>query len=509
MKIYSLKSYQQALDEAGLLTDYRIADDNYDAVEHITYNSKDIRPLTLFVCKGAAFRKDYLDEAIAAGCCCYVSETKYVTADHVSFLIVSNVRKAMALIANMFFDNAWEKLRLIGITGTKGKSTTAYYIKYILDEYLQTVGEKPSAIVSSIDVYDGRELEEAHLTTPEAFELHRHFDNAVQSGIRYLEMEVSSQALKYDRVEGITFDAGVFLNISEDHISPVEHSDFEDYFSAKLKLFGQSKLAVVNLNSDYRDRILEAAKASPALITFGLYEEADVCGYDVKKEGGEIHFKVRTADFDEEFALTMPGLFNVENALAAIAVCRHYGIPVEQIRTGLYKARSKGRMEIFENDDSSIIAIVDYAHNKLSFEKLYESVREEYAGRRIITVFGCPGGKAYNRREELAELAGRYSDRVYLTMEDPGPEEVGEISRAIQKNLNNPDCESFLIDDRGEAIRAAILDAPSGSIVLITGKGSETRQKIGSAYVPCKPDAYFAKQALEAAGETILEKQIN
>jgi len=504
MKIYSLRSYFELLDEAGLLTDYKITDGTA-AVEFVTYDSKRARPGTLFVCKGAAFREEYLTEAIGKSAVCYLSEKKYDAAVS-DFLLVSDVRAAMALLADFFYDKAYEKLRLTGITGTKGKSTTAYYIKYILDEYLQSIHEKPSGIISSIDVYDGIVFKESHLTTPEALELHEHFDNAVRSGLQYMTMEVSSQALKYDRVDGVRFDAGVFLNISEDHISPVEHSDFEDYFSSKLKLFSQCSFAAINLGTDHRDRVLKAARACPEIVTFGIYEDADICGYDVRKEGDEIRFRVRTAEFDEEFLLTMPGLFNVENALAAIAVCRHYGIPLEAMQAGLAKARSKGRMEIFSNSDSSVIAIVDYAHNKLSFEKLYQSITEEYPGRSIITVFGCPGGKAYNRRVELALLAGKYSSKVYLTMEDPGKEPVDKISREIRSNIGNPACECFLIEDRGEAIMQAIFDAEPGSILLVTGKGDETRQKIGSEYVPCQPDTYFVEKALASADRTLLRQ---
>ncbi len=496
MKVYSIPSYAEMLAEANLLVDSHI-EDRTIGIEHITYNSKEATSLTLFACKGAAFVPKYLDEAIENGIPCYMSEIRYETKQPVSYLIVSDVRKAMALIADAFYDKAYEKINLIGITGTKGKSTTAYYIKYILDEYLQMKGAKPSGIVSSIDTFDGKINKESHLTTPEAFELHEHFDNAVQNGLEFFEMEVSSQALKYDRVLGVTFDVGVFLNISEDHISPVEHSDLEDYLSAKLKLFSQSKLAVVNLNSDFSERVLEAATASENIITFGLDERAGFYGYNIIKKDHEIHFHVKTATFDEEFILTMPGLFNVENALAAIAVCCHFEIPLDIIKAGLKKARSSGRMEIYSTPDQSVIAIVDYAHNKLSFEKLYQSTLEEYKGRQIITVFGCPGGKAYNRRVELGDLSGKYSDKVYLTAEDPAYEKVREISNDIEKHVTVHPCQCFKIDDRGEAIKAAILNAEPNSIILITGKGNETRQKIGSEYVPCLTDADYAKMYLE------------
>ena len=495
MKVYSLRSYMQALDEAGLLADYKIINDTL-AVEHITYHSKDTRQYTLFACKGAAFRKEYLDEAVDNHIACYVSEQAYDTNVPVSYLIVKDIRSAMALIADMFFDRAYQKLTLIGITGTKGKSTTAFYIKYILDEYLQSTGEKPSALVSSIDIYDGRIMKPAVLTTPEAFELHQHFDNAVQSGIRFFEMEVSSQALKYKRVEGVEFDTGVFLNISEDHISPNEHSSFEDYFSSKLKLFSQCRRAVVNLNTDCRERVLDAAQKSRSIVTFGCYEEADICGYDIAKVGDEIHFKVKCSQFDSEFVLTMPGLFNVENALAAIAVCLGYGIPLNDIKNGLRKARSRGRMEIFKSRKGSKTVIVDFAHNKLSFEKLYQSVGEEYPGRQIVTVFGCPGDRAFNRRKELGELAGQFSDRVYLTADDPGSEEVSDISREIEKYVGTEkDC--YLVEDRIEAIRSAILNASENSVILIVGKGSEAYQKIGSQYIPYKPDSYWAQHFLK------------
>ncbi len=496
MNIYSINSYVEALDEAKLLISSKIVNDTL-AIENITYNSKETKPYTLFACKGLAFKKEYLDDAVDNSIACYLSEKIYDTNVPVSYIIVSDIRKAMAVVADMFSDSAYNKLNLVGITGTKGKSTTAYYIKYIIDEYMQSLSQKPCGIISSIDTYDGKIMEESHLTTPEAFELHKHFDNAYASGLEYFVMEVSSQALKYDRVLGVDFNIGVFLNISEDHISPLEHSDFDDYFGSKLKLFKQTKTAIVNLDSDHPNILLDSAKASQRVVTFGKNKSADVYGYDIKKVDHETHFMVRTAEFDEEFVLTMPGLFNVENALAAIAVAIEYSIPIAIIKQGLFKARSSGRMEIFTSEDNSVVVIVDYAHNKLSFEKLYKSTLEEYKGRTIITVFGCPGGKAYNRRVELGELAGKYSDKIYLTMEDPGYEKVSDISLDIKQHILKHPCECHIIDDRGDAIKSAILDASPNSIVLITGKGNETRQKIGSKYVPCKTDIEFTQTYLK------------
>lgn len=495
MEFYNLKKYLDELQKHNLVSDFSIETDIKN-IEYLSYNSNDIQSNSLFICKGSAFKQKYLDDAVATGnVTAYIAEKNY-NLDSVSYIIVNDIRKAMPIIADIFYNQAWKKLNLTGITGTKGKSTTAYYIKYILDEYLAESGKNESAIISSIDTYDGKVKFESHLTTPEALDLHKHFNNAVSSDTQYLTMEVSSQALKYDRVNGIVFDIGIFLNISEDHISPLEHSDFEDYFNSKLKLFKQCSTAIVNLDSD--SRAYEAAKSCKNIITFSTDDSrADVYGYDIKKSNQDILFKVKTDRFDTQFKLTMPGLFNVENALAAIATAYVYNIDQSYIYKGLEKARSSGRMEMYSNKDSSIIVIVDYAHNKLSFEKLFSSVVEEYPGRQIISVFGCPGLKALVRRKDLGTIAGKYSKKVYLVAEDPGYEPVIDISKDIAQYVEAQGCEYVMIEDRGEAIRDSILTANPNSIILITGKGNETRQKYGSEYIPCVSDVEYTKKYLK------------
>lgn len=504
MKFYSIQYYAGLLKEQGLLTKSKIITPD-QKIENITYDSKETTDLTLFACKGVAFKKDYLDQAINNNIVCYLSEIEYETPE-INVLIVNDIRKAMAIVADVFYNKAYEKLKLIGITGTKGKSTTAYYVKYILDEYLSSIEEKPCGILSSIDKYDGVIFEESTLTTPESFVLHKHFHNAVKSGLKYFVMEVSSQALKYDRVTGVTFDVTAFLNISEDHISPVEHSDFDDYFSSKLKLFSMSKNTIINLDIDYSSEVQSKSKDCPNVIGFTLNSDNNnsfnkLTSCNVRKENNLTCFDVTSTEFDnlkttQEFALSMPGLFNVENALTAIGITSLLDIPLNFIKKGLLKARSKGRMELFSNNDNSIIAIVDYAHNKLSFEKLYQSTIEEYKNWEIITVFGCPGGKAYNRREELGLLAGQYSSKVYLTNEDCGYDDVEEINKEISKFIlkSNKNCEIHSIYERGDAIQSAIKNASSKTVILITGKGAETRQKIKSEYVPCRSDIDYVQE---------------
>jgi UDP-N-acetylmuramoyl-L-alanyl-D-glutamate--2,6-diaminopimelate ligase len=353
-------------------------------------------------------------------------------------------------------------------------------------------------VLSGIDNFDGVVEEESHLTTPETFELYRHFQNAAGSGIECLSMEVSSQALKYDRTYGIVFDVACFLNIGEDHISDIEHSDFEDYFSSKLTIFGQCASACVNVGTEGLDRVLKAAEGSPKCVTFGISEAAaaaDICGYDIRPSGDGIDFRVRGCGLDGEYAISMTGLFNVENALAAISAAYCIGVPVNHIKAGLKRAKASGRMEVFKTGDGKTI-IVDYAHNKLSFETLFKSVKAEYPGQKISIVFGCPGKKAVGRRRELGIVAGSNADMVFVTEEDAGEESVMAISEEIAGHVASCGCECRIIPDREEAIRQAVESAPPGSVVLITGKGRETRQKRGREYIDTPSDVDYVEKLL-------------
>ncbi len=496
-KLHSITEYTELLKKHGLLISVSAETDAM--VEYISYNSQDIRSNTFFVCKGAHFSKQYLYDAIEKGSIAYISEEEYELPENqnATAVIVSDIRLAMGYMANLFYNNIWDRLHLTGITGTKGKSSTAYFVKYILDDYLDACGMQESAIISGIDNYDGIINEESHLTTPETFDLHRHFANAVQSNIEYLTMEVSSQALKYDRTLGVEYEIGCFLNIGEDHISGIEHPDFDDYFHSKLKLFSQCQTAVVNLNTDYGNEVMTAAQNAPSVVTFGIDRaDADFYGYDVTTEPGGISFKVKCDDFTEEFKLSMKGLFNADNALAAIAIAYTLKVPVEYIRSGLKKARVSGRMEVYADTVSNLDVIVDYAHNKMSFETLFQSIKKEYPGRKISIVFGCPGKKALGRRKELGEIAGRYSDHVYITEEDAGEEPVDKICKEIAQHVREQHCSYDIIEDRREAIRQAIEKAGKNAVVLITGKGRETRQKRGTQYIDTPSDVDYVNEFL-------------
>lgn len=503
----TLQAYISALRSKGILADgeaSKVASGEIEsrAVKYISYDSQDVRPDTLFVCKGKAFKPEYLEAAIAGGAFAYVSEIDYndsLSENTSSFcVLVSDIRKAMTCIADLYYDSPQKKLTLVGITGTKGKSTTTYYTKAVIDEYLKKIGKPESAILSGIDNYDGVIREESHLTTPETFSLYEHFYNAATSGIEFLSMEVSSQALKYHRTLDIQYNIGCFLNLGQDHISEAEHQDFEDYKEAKLKLMEQCHTACINMDDPQGQVFLDRAKKHcQKVITFGRSEGVDVRGYNIKGGPEGVKFKAKSTNFDKEFSLSMGGLFNVTNALATIAMTTALGISPDCIYDGLKDAKVSGRMEVYHCPRKNFTVIVDYAHNKMSFEALFKSTMEEYPGKNMTIVFGCPGKKAFARRQELGELAGQYCSSVFITEEDAGEEPLSQISLEIAEHVKKYPCSCEIIDDRGLAIRKALEQADENTVVLLTGKGRETRQKRGRLYVDTPSDVEYVEAFLK------------
>ncbi len=496
MKKHLLSEYIEALSQKGLLVDSEVdASTAAREIACLTYDTRELTSDALFVCKGIHFKPEYAAMAVQGGAAALVSERRYDGAS--PFIIVTDVRDAMACLAPIFYNDAPSKVTSVGITGTKGKSTTAYYLRAIINEYMASEGRPECAVISSIDTYDGVERFESHLTTPEIFDLYRHFDNAAKSGIEHLVMEVSSQALKYGRTAGVKFDVACFMNIGTDHISPVEHADFEDYFSSKLKIFDNCKTACINTDSDFADRILSYADGKCRVVTFGSDPADTVYCEKIEKRGDAIYFKVRTPEFEDELHITMPGIFNVSNALAAIAMSYVLGIPPKHVKSALTTARAGGRMQIYKSRDEKVVALVDYAHNKMSFEALFSSVKVEFPGKSIIAVFGCPGGKAYLRRHDLAVAADADCDYIILTEEDSGEEPFDNIAKDIASNIER--CDYSIIENRGDAIEKAVngLDFPE-KVILITGKGEETRQKRGTLYIDCPSDVEYTLRSLEA-----------
>lgn len=493
-----LYEYVELLRGEGLLEDEPSRDLQFVPVQQLTFDSRQAGPGTLFVCKGEAFKPEYLAKAFDAGAFCYVSEARYEGGRPA--VLVNDIRRAMALMAELFYGTEERSFKLIGLTGTKGKSTTLYFIKNVLYTWYAKEGKRVG-FLSTIDSYDGVQEFESHLTTPEAFTLHEHFWHAEEAGLPAFVMEVSSQGLKYDRTYGVEFDAGAFLNYGIDHVGKGEHTDEEDYISSKLRFFDQCKNVFLNLDTDRLDRIYGAAKEAGCLIhTYSAKGncDADFRAENVRRENGCTVFTLKNQEGETvyDFALSIPGSFNVENAMAAILLCRWLGVPHDVIAEGLKDARAKGRMEVFENKKREVVVISDYAHNILSFEKLYEAVKEDYPGWRVEGLFGCPGGKGLSRREELPRAVSKYADFVWVTEEDPGLDDVSAICRTLSENLAKHGCPCRIVEDRTEAIETAIREAAPKTVIVMTGKGREEYMHRGNAYEPITSDSALAEKFL-------------
>ena len=498
------------LSKNNLLIEHNITNQKLnEEIEFISHDSRDIIKNTLFFCKGFHFKEEYVIDALKKGAVCYCSENKFDLKDfECGYIIVSNILRTIALIAPLYYNYVYKNLELTGVTGTKGKTTTTHFIKNILDEFTKS----KTGISSNIEKYTGKRSEEAHLNTPEPCDLQLYFYEAYKSDIKYFTMEISSQAYKRDRVYGIKFDNGIFLNIAEDHISPAEHENFDDYLNCKLEFLRNCSNVVINRETDCFEQVFKAAQSSETLQRITLYGSEkikDKCDYyytDIKRTGNLLRFRAKSDkyNYSQEFYIKIPGLFNIENAMAAIIMCKTLKIEIddESIRRGLALTSVPGHMDILDNGD--ITVIVDYAHNLLSFTKLYESIELDYAGRKIISVGGSPGEKAFKRRKDFADVVGKKSDYIYLTAEDPQFEDVVKICEEMAGYMT--DAKYEIIPDRGEAVKKAINEANSGDVIIVLGKGAEEYQKINGS-----PEFYESdyKIAMKTLAERDSEKYKN
>ena len=501
----SIKQAVELLEQDGLLVGYDCPPQLLEhRFSHLSYSSADVTPDTFFICKGATFKEEYLRDAIAKGAGVYLAQSLYEGVD-CPHILVSDIRKAMSLVSIAFYQKAYRNFRVVGLTGTKGKTTTTYFMKNILDAFCrrnpQLCAAQKSAVLSTVEVDTGIEHHEAHLTTPESPDLQRYFAQTRDSGLPFLTMEVSSQAYKLSRVYGMDFDIGMFLNIGEDHIGPLEHTDFEDYFSCKLQLMEHCRTAIINREMDHAQRVLKHARAhAQRVLTFGKLETADLddddCWIlrDIQKEEQGFTFTTSHGLEQDSWRIRMAGRFNVENALAAILAAKALGVDDQSIREGLLQNEVQGRMNLFEKD--GVTVLVDYAHNFLSFQKLYESLKADYPGQRIVVVVGCPGGKAQLRRRDIGTLSGQNADYLYLTAEDPQFEDVRSICEEIASFVKPYGTPYEIIEDRAQAVEKAITTAQKGDVIVLAAKGEEVYQKVRGEYVYYESDLAIAKRLL-------------
>ena len=483
-------AHLDAVDQNAQLTD-------------VASDSREVTPGSLFVCKGASFSPAYLASAVEAGAVAYLcqqslAEELQAVAPNVAAICVDDVRLAMAYAAAGVAGHPDKKLTTIGITGTKGKSTCSYMLRAILD------GDEPYSkcgVIGGIEVFDGKDTQPAHNTTPEAPELWRHLKHAAEAGLPYVDMEISSQGLKYDRTVGLNLSVAVFLNIGTDHISPVEHPTFEDYFESKLKIFDLARVAIINKNTMMFDQVMERAQKCEKVLTFSTTDsDATVWADEITPHQGMVTFTVHTPTWTGAAALPMSGLFNVENALAAITVADYLGIREKDAVLPLMNVKVPGRMELLSSPDNKVTGLVDYAHNKLSYQKLFSSTSKEFPGYGRYVVMGAVGGKAYNRRQELPEEAAKWADLMIYTTEDCNMEDPAVICAQMAEATPEGAAHKIILD-RYDAIYEAVsaaYDDPRPALVYLLAKGDEPFNIIGGKHVSWMTDAAAFKAAVRA-----------
>ena len=449
-------------------------------ITSVVYDSRKAEPGSLFLCiKGAVSDgHTYAKEVAEKGTSVLVVQDAVEVPEDVTVIQVENSRYAMACISAAWFDHPAKKLKTIGITGTKGKTTTTYLVKSILEN----AGHK-TGLIGTIETIIGEEHIPSANTTPESYLVQQYFAKMAEAGCDSVVMEVSSQGLMLHRTAGFTFDIGIFTNLESDHIGPNEHKDFEDYLRCKALLFKQCKTGIFNADDQHMEQILEGHTCE--VETFGFSDKADLRAENTRLVTGKgtlgIHYDVKgLMDFPVE--IDLPGKFSVYNSLTAIAVCRHFNVTEENIQKALKQAKVKGRIEMVKVSDDFTL-MIDYAHNAMSLESLLTTLKE-YKPNRLVCLFGCGGNRSKLRRYEMGEVSGKLADLTIITSDNPRNEEPQEIINDIKVGIGKTDGKYVEIIDRKEAIAYAIHHGQPGDIVVLAGKGHEDYQEIKGKKYP-------------------------
>jgi len=451
-------------------------------VGQVVYDSRKITEGCLFICiAGANFDgHDFAAEAMEKGARVLIvsREVSETAGRDVTVIKVPDTRYAMAFISAAYFGYPAEKLRIIGVTGTKGKTTTTYMVKSILENAGYKVG-----LVGTIEVIIGREHIHAGNTTPESYTLQEYFAKMVEAGMDAVVMEVSSQGLMLHRTQGFVFDLGIFTNLEADHIGPNEHTSFEEYLHCKSLLFRQCRVGIVNGDDAHVDAVLKGHTCQ--VERYGIGENNDLRAESVRlvRKPGELGVAFRVEglmDFDVE--VPTPGRFSVYNALTAIAICRHFNVREDDIKRALLAVRVKGRIEMVKVSEHFTL-LIDYAHNAMALESLLTSLRE-YAPNRLVCLFGCGGNRSRQRRYEMGEVSGRLADLTIISSDNPRFEEPQDIISDIKTGIARTEGIYVEIIDRKEAIRYAIDHGQEGDIIILAGKGHEDYQEIKGVKYP-------------------------
>ena len=459
--------------------EYTLVQGTTDAdIAALVYDSRKVGPGSLFVCmKGTSFDgHTYVRQAAEAGAAAIViqedTDLSFDGAQTLTVIKTTDTRHALALLSAAWFGYPAETLRVIGITGTKGKTTTSHMVKAILEHAGHKVG-----LIGTNGIAIGDQHTALPNTTPESYVLQESFAKMLDEGCDLAVMEASSQGFKMHRTDGILFEAGVFTNLEPDHIGPGEHESFEEYLACKAQLFTQCRHGYVNLDDSHADQIVRNHTCD--LETFGFSKEADLRASNETLTSGDgflgISFDL-TGLVNARMDLDLPGRFSIYNALSACAVCSLFGVSAEDMHSALKGIKVKGRIEPISGPNGSTL-IIDYAHNAMSLESILKTLREYQPGR-LISLFGCGGNRSKLRRYEMGEVSGQLADLTIVTSDNPRFEEPEDIINDIKTGIGKTDGAYVEIIDRREAIQYAADHAQAGDIILIAGKGHEDYQEI-------------------------------
>ena len=447
-------------------------------IKGIESNSKNVKAGFMFVAiRGFSVDgHEFIKEAIENGATVVVVDEKYdlkflKNLEDTTIIVTENTRGFLAIAASNYYNNPSKKFKLIGITGTKGKTTTTFMIKEILEKAGKKVG-----LIGTIAIYiNGEKLKDSDRTTPDSLELQQLFSKMVDEGIEYVVMEVSSQSLKLHRVDGCEFDYVAFTNFSEDHISDKEHPDIKDYFESKLKLFKMCNTGFVNID-DLQGAKIPAMFPDSEIIKYGIDNAGDFLARDITITNSYVDFRAKLSDRNERVKVDIPGRFSVYNALLAISICKKIGIDADKIKEALLNVKVPGRSEMV-NNKLEIPIMIDYAHSPESLQNILKAVKS-YTRGRVISVFGCGGDRDVRKRPVMGEISGKIANYTIITSDNPRTEDPKEIINQIEEGIKKTKGKYEVIVDRKEAIKKAIKMANKTDIVVLAGKGHETYQEI-------------------------------
>ena len=486
---HDTRAAETMLREAGLLT--------AEAAQAVPFtglsnNSQTTQTGDLFICKGYGFKPQYLQMAADKGAVAYVAQEP-IEGTALPYIAVSDARKAQSLLARWFYGVPSRSFTSIGITGTKGKTTTTYMTRAVMD----AIAGRKTGLISGVERDVGGQIVESHLTTPESLELQQYYAEARDNSLPIVTTEISSQAYKVDRVYGEHFNMGIFLNIGADHIGPHEHPTMEDYLQCKIALLEHSDTAIICRDTDRFDTVYAAAQAAcKRVVLVGESEDCDYRFHDISKRRTGYDFLVTEKATGEThpYATAMDGIFNVKNAACAIAAGRLMDGDPAVIDDALKDLMVAGRSDVYTG--GGLTVFINYMHNGISCEAVLEGLQHDYPGAYITVLIGVAGERSPQRIQGIGQVCGKYADRIFFTADDPGKEDPRVLAQRLADAAQGGKAKITIEPDRAKAVEQAILEAPEGSLVVLGGKGSETTQRVANGYADYESDPVVMQRVL-------------